>query len=362
MSYSPSGPDKFILLRRKPRAFKLKDERAGRGGDEHRIAGFSAPEDSANRRMETPAFRPESFIPAVSVVIVAYNHAEYIGQAIQSVLDQTFGDFEVVVFDDGSRDNTKDVVASFHDERIKYYRQENSGLPAKGRNAGMRLARGRYIALMDGDDFWYKEKLDKSIRALDTMKDVSLICHNEDIIYGTRILPHKSYGPYRADMYSSLLFNGNCLHSSAVTIRREVFFDDGMRFCEDKDLFAIEDYEYWMRLSRRYKFYFLPDRLGCYRVIDKGAFLSSNETNTKNLLCLLERHFSKLNRQDDKFRAMARRRRSSVMCAAGRMQQHKANFKESGRWYIMALREYPFNYKALIGLALSTLRIKLFYG
>ena len=96
---------------------------------------------------------------------------------------------------------------------------------------------------------------------LDEMKDVHLICHNEAVLYNGKILRNTSYGPYEEDMYSRLLFKGNCLHSSAVMMRREVFFDDNYRFCEDKDLFAIEDYEYWLRLSKKYRFYFLEEIL-----------------------------------------------------------------------------------------------------
>jgi len=303
----------------------------------------------------------DNIFPDISVVIVAYNHAEHIGKAIQSVLDQTFDNFEVIVFDDGSQDNTKEVVSSFRDARIKYYYQENSGLPAKGRNAGMELAKGKYIALMDGDDLWYKEKLKNSKRILDTMKDVHLVCHNEAILYNDEILRNTSYGPYQDDMYSKLLFKGNCLHSSAVTIRRKVFFEDNVRFCEDKDLFAVEDYEYWLRLSKKYKFYFLPDVLGCYRVTEKGAFLSSNKLNTENMLRLLERHFSRLDHNDKKVQAMMKKRRSSVMCAAGRMHHHKKDFKECMNWYIKAIKEYHLNYKAVLGLIIAFFRFRIVY-
>ena len=299
--------------------------------------------------------------PDISVVIVAYNHAEYIGKAIQSVLDQTFGDFEIIVFDDGSRDNTKEIVSSFRDTRIKYHYQENSGLPASGRNSGMKLATGKYISLMDGDDLWYRKKLEKSRKILETVEDIHLVCHNEDILYKDKILRHTSYGPYQDDMYLRLLFKGNCLHTSAVTIRREVFFEDNVRFCEDKDLFAIEDYEYWLRLARKYKFYFLPDILGCYRVTEKGAFLSSNKSNSENMLRLLDRHFALLGHDDKKLQTMMKKRKSSVMCAAGRTCQHKKDFKECINWYIKAIKEYPFNYKAALGLIAALLRFKIVY-
>jgi len=311
--------------------------------------------------MNNMRINPDKDRPDISVVIVAYNHAKYIGQAIESVLGQTFTDFEAIVFDDGSQDNTKEVVSHFSDERLKYYHQENSGLPAEGRNAGMELARGRYIALMDGDDLWYKEKLEKTKRILDTMKDVSLVCHNETVIYEGEVLQHKSYGPYKEDMYSSLLFNGNCLHSSAVTIRREVFFEDNMRFCEERDLFAIEDYEYWLRLSKKYKFYFLQDILGCYRVTEKGAFLSSAGSNSDSMLRLLDRHFSQLDRDDGKIRAMIRKRRSYIMYAAGKIHQHKKDFKEGMNWYIKAMKEDHLNYKAALGLIAAFFRFRILY-
>jgi len=311
--------------------------------------------------MNNMQVNPNEDRPDISVVIVAYNHAKYIEQAIESVLDQTFTNFEAIVFDDGSKDNTKEIVSSFHDGRIRYYYQENSGLPAKGRNAGMKLARGKYIALMDGDDFWYKGKLENSKRILDTMKDIHLVCHNEAVLYNDKILRYTSYGPYEEDMYSRLLFKGNCLHSSAVTIRREVFFEDNIRFCENRDLFAIEDYEYWLRLSKKYKFYFLQDILGCYRVTEKGAYLNSNELNTENMLNLLERHFSQLNRNDKRSLALMKKRRSFVMCAAGRMHHHKKNFKECMYWYVKALKEFHLNYKAAIGLIAAFFGFRIIY-
>ena len=300
--------------------------------------------------------------PAISVVIAAYNHGKYVDKAIRSVLDQTFGDFEIIVLDDGSTDNTREIVSSFSDERIRYHYQPNSGLPASGRNKGMSLSSGAYISLLDGDDFWYREKLQKSKQALDDMPEAGLVCHNEAIVHDDKVLRYTSYGPYRDDMYRQLLFEGNRLHSSAVTLRREIFFNDGFKFSEDRRLFTIEDYEYWLRLSRRYRFYFLPDVLGCYRVTETGAFLSSGGASPINMLRLLDEHFKEVDRGDGKTRKMIRRRRSSVMCGAGRMYQHSRQFEESKEWYLEALMENPYNYKALLGLITSSFGIRIIYG
>lgn len=301
-------------------------------------------------------------IPEISVVIGAYNKEKYIGETIQSVLVQTFQDFEIIVVDDGSSDNTKEVVSSFCDGRIKYYYQDNSGLPACGRNKGMMLARGRYIALLDGDDFWQEEKLQKCKKALDEIRDVDLVCHNEAIIHNGKIVRRTSYGPYVDNMYHKLLFGGNCLHTSAVVMRRKVVFDDGFKFSEEKNLLAIEDYEYWLRLSKRYRFYFLPEMLGYYRVTDTGAYLSSGESNVANLLSLLDSHFDKIIEGKSRgIRNVIRRRRSYVMGAGGRIYQHKGNFKECKRWYLKAIAEYPLNYKAYVGFLAAVLGIRIIY-
>jgi len=299
--------------------------------------------------------------PEISVVIVGYNQGEYIREALRSVLGQTFQGFEVIVVDDGSTDNTKEVTLSFGDDRIRYYNQGHTGLPACGRNTGMSMSKGKYIALMDGDDYWLKEKLEKSKVALDEAGDAGLVCHNENIVYDGKIMRTTSYGPYVGDMYHRLLFVGNCLHPSAVTLRKEVFFRDGVKFCEDPDLCTIEDYEYWLRLSQRYRFVFLQDVLGFYRVTETGVFLGSGDTNTANMLRLLDSHFNAVKELSASAKRDMRIRRSAVMSAAGRMYHHKNDFYKSMDWYSKAIAEYPLNYKPYLGFLAAALHFRIIY-
>ena len=299
--------------------------------------------------------------PGISVVVTAYNKGKFIGDSIKSVLSQEYGDFELIIIDDGSTDNTREIISSFSDERIRYHYQANSGLPACARNKGMSLSTGAYISLLDGDDFWYKGKLQKSKRVLDDMPDVGLVWHNEAIVHNGRVLNYTSYKPYADDMYERLLFEGKCLPVSAATMRREIFFKDGFKFSEDKRLFAIEDYEYWLRLSKRYRLYYLPEVLGCYHVNERGAFFTSGGGNPVNMLRLLDEHFKEMGYKDERTNKMIRRRRSAVMCGAGRMYQHNRQFGDSRKWYSMALKENPFDYKALIWLIVSLLRIRIIY-
>lgn len=300
-------------------------------------------------------------IPDFSVVITAYNKSGFVGKTIESVLNQSYQDFEIIVVDDGSTDNTKEAISSFKDERIKYIYQINSGLPACARNAGMSLARGNYIALLDGDDLWHMEKLKECKEILDINKDISFICHNQRVLYGAKILRQTSVSCCSDDMYSRLLFKGNCLYPSAIVIRRSVFFDDGVSFSESKDLFTIEDYEYWLRLSQRYKFLFLPNILGYYRVSEEGIYFTNIEENTNNMLKLLAMHFNQIKQKDKKQQKLIHKRYSGVMSGSGRVYQHRRQFKEARAWYLRALREYPLNYKAGICYLAALINIRILY-
>lgn len=294
--------------------------------------------------------------PLFSVVIPAYNHERCISDTIHSVLAQTEQDFEIIVVDDGSTDATREKIMNIQDRRLLYFYQANSGLPACSRNKGMSLSRGRYIALLDADDIWYKDKLAKCKEALETHTDIALVCHNEAIRIDNRIVRHSSYGHYAGDMYKGLLFKGNCLSPSAVVIRREVFFDMGYRFSERKELFTVEDYEFWLRISKGFKFYFLPDVLGEYNLSTSNTISANIERNANNMLALLEEHFRGFD--SHVFGFMMARRRACVYCGAGRALQQSGRFKESRRWYAGSIRQYPLYLKGWAGLILSFMRIR----
>ena len=299
--------------------------------------------------------------PEFSAIITAHNKARYIREAIDSVLSQTYPDFEIIVVDDGSTDNTRHIVSSYKDSRISYFYQEHSGLPAKCRNKGMSLSIGKYIAFLDGDDFWDRGKLEKCKAALDSSPEAGLACHNEAVIHNGRLMRRTSYGPSVQDMYRRLILVGNCLHASAVVMRRGLYFDKGFKFSEEKNLFAIEDYEFWIRLSKACRFLFMPEALGYYRVTDEGIFIRNPESNTLNMLGMLDPHFAKLDSGDRHIRRKVRQRRSQVMCGAGRVFHHRRLFKEGRRWYASAIREDPLNYKPYICFLAALARIRIIY-
>ena len=108
-----------------------------------------------------------SFIPIVSIVIPTYNHAKFIGKALESVIDQTYKNWEAIVIDNNSTDDTDKVINQYNDPRIKYLKINNDGVIAKSRNQGIREAKGEWIAFLDSDDWWTKDKLEVCLSETD---------------------------------------------------------------------------------------------------------------------------------------------------------------------------------------------------
>ena len=112
--------------------------------------------------------------PKVSVIIPAYNHERYVGEAIRSVLDQTYREFELIIINDGSTDSTETEILRFNDDRIRYYSQENRGLSAT-LNRGIELARGEFFNFLPSDDVFYPEKLEVQLRVFEGNPDLGVV-------------------------------------------------------------------------------------------------------------------------------------------------------------------------------------------
>lgn len=169
-------------------------------------------------------------LPTVSVVIATYNRASLVPRAIASVLRQTFQDFEIIVVDDGSPDNTKEVVTSIADLRIRYIRHEkNKGLPA-GRNTGIRAALGEYIAFLDDDDQWREDKLEKQVSAMATYDAV--VCAAQ--ASGRLITFHSKPIVSPSDLRRGNQYPPSGLMAKAALLK-ELLFDESLRQGEDWD-------------------------------------------------------------------------------------------------------------------------------
>jgi len=192
----------------------------------------------------------------VSVVIPTYNRAEFLKRAIESVFKQTFQDFELIIVDDGSTDKTKEVVNSFWSDKIKYIYQENSGGAARPKNTGIKVATGEYIAILDDDDEWLPEKLEKQVRFLDEHPEIDIVGCNY-LINGK-----KEYRiPEYKDVLKRILETDDMGTGSIMVYRRKVFDNVGLF---DENLRSSQDKEMRIRLAQEHRFGFVREPLAIY--------------------------------------------------------------------------------------------------
>lgn len=202
--------------------------------------------------------------PLVSIITPAYNAGPYIKDTIQSVLTQTYSGFEHIIVDDGSSDNTAEVVRTFTDPRIKYFYQKNSG-QSSARNAAIAAAKGKYIALLDADDIFYPEKLAEQVAYMEAHYDCDFCyCKIHHFYHET---PRDRYY-FAMEHPSGFLFDklivSNFINPLSVMVRREVFEKYGA--FEPKFRWADEQY-LWLKLAyKKVKFCYLDKALGACRL------------------------------------------------------------------------------------------------
>lgn len=211
----------------------------------------------------------------VSIIIPTYNRAYCIERSIRSVLEQTYREFELLVVDDASTDNTKQVVESIRDDRIRYIRlTENKGASG-ARNEGIRRAAYEYIAFQDSDDVWKPDKLEKQMQVLIANPQAGLVyCEFEarTTDSNTFIVPDKSMplSDKQGDIYNKLLCR-NTISTQTVVAYRECLLRTGL-FCEN--LTCIEDWEFFLRIAKDYEIVFVEEPLVIVHV--KNGGVSSN--------------------------------------------------------------------------------------
>jgi glycosyltransferase involved in cell wall biosynthesis len=203
--------------------------------------------------------------PLVSVVIPTYNHAGYLGRALQSVLDQTYTNWEAIVIDNHSTDNTDEVIARFADSRITYLKIHNNGVIAASRNVGIRLAKGEWLAFLDSDDWWTNDKLQVCFDCIDAKVD--LVYHELEIFsdqprtFVRKTIKSRQVKP---PVLIDLLLKGNAIVNSSVVVRKSLLEQIG-GINESREMIAAEDYNTWLRIAQlSNQFLYLPQRLGYY--------------------------------------------------------------------------------------------------
>jgi glycosyltransferase involved in cell wall biosynthesis len=206
-------------------------------------------------------------MPKVSVVIPAYNAMTYLPKTLDSVLQQSFTDFEVLLINDGSTDSIESWFTTVNDDRVRLISQANQGLPG-ARNTGIKEAQGDYVAFIDADDLWEPTKLEKQVRCLDAKPEVGLV-------YAWTLLIDQdgnSIGTVTAaqaegNVWEQLLLGDVVGSGSAAMIRRICFDQVGMF---DTELTSIEDCDMWVRIAAHYPFAVIKEVLVYYRQHPSG--------------------------------------------------------------------------------------------
>jgi glycosyltransferase involved in cell wall biosynthesis len=206
--------------------------------------------------------------PIVSVLLPVYNGKDYLDAAVQSILDQTYADFECIIINDGSRDRSTAIINKYNDARIRVYHQENQGLAAT-LNRAISLARGEYLARQDQDDISLPQRFEKQVAFLETHPDYGMVGTWAEIVSGD----HKTDRAHKhpADNLTlkfELLFNNPFVHSSMM-IRKSVFEKIGP-YSTDATRQPPEDYELWSRIARTFEVANIPEILLVYREVPKS--------------------------------------------------------------------------------------------
>ncbi|TGK24531.1 glycosyltransferase [Leptospira yasudae] len=227
--------------------------------------------------------------PLISVVIPTYNHAHFLKFSLASVIQQTYSNWEAIVIDNHSSDDTEEVIKAFGDSRIRLLKIRNNGIIAASRNQGIREAKGDWVSFLDSDDLWSLNKLERVVSEILGSKDhIDVLCNNEDMVYiGTKERTLLTYGPYEKDFYRTMLFYGNRLSTSATTIRRTFLIENGLAFNEKPEFVTVEDYDLWLRLAKANAgFLFIPEVLGEYTIhgSNQSASLERHLNNLENLI------------------------------------------------------------------------------
>lgn len=196
----------------------------------------------------------EVYVVFISIIIPTFNRCKTLKRALDSIVKQTYSEYEIIIIDDGSTDETTEMIQKFFPE-VKYFYQTNSGVSA-ARNKGLTFAKGNWIAFLDSDDEWLPEKLESQINAIKSMPDYK-ICHTEEIwirngIQVNQMKKHKKTGGWIFRQCLPLC----AMSPSSILIHHSVFDDIGFF---DTTLPACEDYDMWLRITAKYPVLYIEE-------------------------------------------------------------------------------------------------------
>ncbi len=285
-------------------------------------------------------------MPKVSVVIPTYNYAQYIEEAIGSVLAQTYRDYEIIVVDDGSTDDTKGIISQYGPD-VKYIYQKNQGTCA-ARNTGIRNSKGEYIAILDSDDLWLPSKLEKQIKLFEANSRLGLV-YSDGLVFGEELAwDDLSFGGnmnfYRGRIFDKLIL-GNFIPCLSVVIKRSCF-DKVAPF--DIDLDFSGDWDMWLRISLHYEVDYVDELLVKYRK-HRGSLGTKTEMMEEVSLKVLDKIFLEKNVPS----ILKRKAYSNAYLRSGGLYRKTRKLGKSRSRFFKSLLLYPFSFTLWVSVAKS---------
>lgn len=228
-------------------------------------------------------------MPKVSVIICTYNRANLLPTAIESVLVQSFQNFEIIIIDSASTDNTEEIMKPYEkNKKIRYYRSNTDSGISSSRNKGVSLSAGIYIAMLDSDDYWTdKEKLNKQVEILDKNKEIGIV--------GSSMILVKKDGSKIKDVFCEMddfhirknMLIENQFNQSAVLFRKKAFEEAGGY---DENLEVAEDYDLWLQVGKKYRFANLKESTIAYMIHSEGISKIKKKLMAKTVDKLIEKY------------------------------------------------------------------------
>jgi len=253
-------------------------------------------------------------MPKVSVIIPTFNRADFLVKTIETVFNQTFKDFEIIISDDGSTDGTKEMISEFG-EKVHYIYNDHTGLPSCARNSAIKMAKGEYLAFLDSDDQWLPDKLNKQIELLENSQGVGLICSNAYVVNSDGKMSEHLYlrqGKGKSGKVLTDLIRDNFIITSTTIVRTKIVKEIGY-FSELNELKAVEDYNLWLRIAAKYEIVFIEEPLAIYRDVPLESIRAYNDLKTHWMGILSALNGLKINELDLDSRRIFKTKKSECL-------------------------------------------------
>jgi len=283
-------------------------------------------------------------VPLVSVIMPTFNRRDYLGEAVDSVISQSIGNWEWLIIDDGSSEDTEEFLrSSYSDSRISYYKQQNQGQSA-ARNKGISHSRGNFICFLDSDNRWYPNKLVRQLDEIQNNPDVDIVYGDSYIIDGTgEIVSRRNIARYSGYITAKLLVDNFISMNTTMTRSPVIKKIGGFNTSNRWD----EDYELWLSVSINSRFLYIPEYFGEYRIMgnqisdDKESRIQANE---KLILQFVSRNPNVVSKKEKKLALSKFYHRWAYLARS------EKRHKDATGHYLHSLSLAPLTARAYLGL------------